>query len=68
MILRNSKGRERNFKILFKIEHENNTYIVYEDYMTGKCYVGCIKDGNLNKLPKEEIDFVLKILEKVNEE
>lgn len=67
MILRNSKDQERNFKILFKVEHNDKSYYIYEDYITSRYYVG-LKDGNLlKKVNEEEINFIKEILEKVNE-
>ncbi len=67
MILRNSKGHERNFKILFKIEYNNKCYYVYEDYITSKNYVGIIDGEYLKKVSLDEIAFIKKILEKVTQ-
>ena len=68
MILKNSKGQERNFKMLFKIEINDNIYFVYEDNITKKCYSG-LKDGNkLKKIDKKNIMLLEEIIKKVNEE
>ena len=68
MILRNSKGYERNFKVLFKIEYQNNCYLVYEDFITGKCYAGLKDSNHLKKVSKDDLLLVDKILEGVNKE
>ncbi len=68
MILRNSKGQERNFKILFKIEQNNNCYYIYEDYLTSRCYVGKKDCDKLKKINNEEMTLIKALLEKVNEE
>ncbi len=68
MILRNSKDRERNFKMLYKIEHQDKTYIVYEDYITGKCYAGIKKDNILEKVNDEEKNLINRVLKGVSVE
>ncbi len=68
MILRNKKGQERNFKILYKIEHNEEIYIVYEDYISSRFYVGLKKDNKLININEEETNFINSILKGVNGE
>ena len=68
MILRNHKGQERNFKLVFKIEHNNKLYYIYEDYVNSHYYVGFKDHQILKKITEEEMAFINQILEKVNEE
>lgn len=66
MILKNSKGIEREFNILFEIEKNNNKYIVYKDMMTNNIYGGKCKNDNLEALNEKEFEFINNILEKLN--
>ena len=65
IVLQNNKGSERCFQILYKIEYNNQVYLVYEDSFTKKIYAGLLQDKNLKSLPTEELNFFNKILEKV---
>ena len=66
MILRNKKGEERKFRLLYKIEHNDNLYLVYEDYITKKIYAGKKKQDKLKKLEEDELNYINKLIEKVS--
>lgn len=66
MILKNSKGKERNFKLLFKLEYKNNTYLTYKDPISGKFYSGKLKGNTLKSLNEEEMIRMNKVLERIN--
>ncbi|MBE6156880.1 MAG: hypothetical protein E7161_03945 [Firmicutes bacterium] len=66
MILKNSKGIERHFEIIFEIEKDSNKYIVYKDPLTGNVYSGKNVKGKLLVLEDNELDYLNKILEKLD--
>ncbi len=66
MRLRNSKGRERNFKLILKLEKENNTYIVYQDINTGNYYAGKKKGKKLLIIDDDEKNYIDKYLERIS--
>lgn len=68
MVLKNKKGQERNFNLLYKLELKEKTYFIYEDIITKKCYAGLQEDHELNVVSKEEIDLLERIIKRVNEE
>ena len=65
MILRNSKGKERHFKVLFKLDKNGKTYIVYQDEMSGKYYGGLLKENKLKVLNDDEMMMINKVLERI---
>ncbi len=68
MVLKNKKGQERNFNLLYKLELNAKTYFIYEDIITKKCYAGLQEGQELNVVSKEEIDLLERIIKRVNEE
>ena len=66
MILKNNKGVERNFEILFEIEKEENKYIVYKDPLTDNIYGGKYEGEKLTILEDNEINYLNKIIEKLD--
>lgn len=68
MVLKNKKGQERNFNLLYKLELKEKTYFIYEDVITKKCYAGLQEGQELNVVSKEEIDLLERIIKRVNEE
>lgn len=66
MILKNSKGIERNFELLFEIEKDNNKYIVYKDRITNNIYAGKENKNKLAILDENEINYLNALLEKMN--
>ena len=65
MILKNSKGKEKEFKLLFELEKDKNKYIVYKDEKTNNIYAGKQKKDDLCKIDESEYDFLNKVLEKM---
>ena len=65
MILRNNNGKEREFKVLLKIERENNKYIVYKDSVTNNVYAGKYKGKKLCVLTDEEYEVINSIFERI---
>jgi len=66
MTLRNSKGTERDFDILFEVEKNDNKYVVYKDQLTGNLYGGKYSDDTLVVLTEDELEYLNKIIEKIN--
>lgn len=66
MVLKNNKGVERNFEILFEVEKDKNKYIVYKDELNGNVYGGKYKKDKLVGLEDNEIEYLNKIIEKLN--
>lgn len=66
MILKNSKGNERNFEILFEVIKEENKYIVYKDLLTDNIYGGKYDDNKLVVLNDDEVEYLNKMIEKLN--
>ena len=62
MILKNKKGLERKFRILFEIEDEDKKYIIYEDINTLKIYGGKLQENVLKILSYEEINMLNKMI------
>ena len=67
MILENSKGKERNFKILFELHKNDSNYIVYQDITSTNIYAGKEKNNKLLVVNDEELDFLNNILDKMME-
>ena len=65
MKLRNKHDVERDFAIVLKIEKDNNTYIVYHDFVTERLYSGKLKAKKLKALSTEELEYVNKVWERV---
>ncbi len=66
MILKNSKGKERNFKVILRLEKNNEDYLIYQDEISGKYYGGKVVSDKLKSLKDEEIAMLNKILERIN--
>lgn len=66
MILKNKKDIERTFKVLLKIEKENNVFVVYQDINTLNVYSGRIEGNYLKPLMDEEFKFISSVLNKVS--
>lgn len=67
MILKNKKGMERNFRVLFKLNKNKFEYIVYEDINTLNIYGGKLVDNNLIPLDEKEYKFIYEMVEKISE-
>ncbi len=65
MLLKNSKGKERNFKLLMKAKHNNKEYIIYQDVITNKVYAGLKEENKLKKINKDEINYLNKMIERI---
>jgi len=65
MILKNKKGTERKFRVLFELDKDNKEFIIYEDINTLNIYGGK-KDGNILK-PLDDSEYILlnDVLEKI---
>lgn len=67
MIIENSKGIKKEFKLLFKIEKDNNTYLIYQDTYNKQVYAGKQKEDKLKKLNNNEVDLINNLLKKIEE-
>ena len=66
MRLKNNKGVEKNFDILFEIEKDNKKYIVSKDLLTENIYSGKYENGKLKILNESEYEFINDMLKKIN--
>lgn len=66
MILKNNKGLERHFEVLFEVEKDNNKYLVYKDPLTDNLYGGKYVEDKLIVLKEDELKYLNKIIEKIN--
>lgn len=67
MIIQNSKGTKKEFKLLFKIENDKNTYLIYQDNYSKQVYAGKQTEDNLKKLNDKEVIMVNELLKKIEE-
>lgn len=65
MILRNNKGTERDFDILFEVEKNNKKYVIYKDQLTENIYGGRLEEDKLKVLDDSEFEFINKMIEKL---
>lgn len=65
MTLKNNKDQERNFKLLLKVENNNNSYLIYQDSITSKIYSGRKEKNKLKPLNEEELNFINNIIERI---
>ncbi len=66
MILKNHNGCEKSVDLVFKLEKNKKTYLVYKDKDTGKIYGGRQDKESLIPLLDNEIEILENILEKIN--
>ncbi len=66
MLVKNKKGSEREFKLLFKLEKNKESYLVYQDQITSKIYSGKRIKDTLKPVDEEEIKMLNNILERIN--
>ena len=67
MILQNSKELKKEFKLLFKIEKDENIYLIYQDEYNKQIYAGKKIDDNLKKLNNKEVILIDELLQKIEE-
>ncbi len=67
MILQNSKELKKEFKLLFKIEKDENIYLIYQDEYNKQIYAGKKIDDNLKKLNNKEVMLIDELLQKIEE-
>lgn len=65
MILRNKKGIERKFRLLFEVDSKNNKYLIYEDINTLNVYGGRLNKNNLSSLNDLEYEFLNNMLDRL---
>lgn len=65
MILRNKKGIERKFRLLFEVDSKNNKYLIYEDINTLNVYGGRLNKNNLSSLNDSEYEFLNNMLDRL---
>lgn len=65
MILKNNKGTERNFDVLFEVEKDNKKYIIYKDPLTENIYGGRFESDKLKALDDSEFEFINNMIEKL---
>ena len=67
MIIENSKGTKKEFKLLFKIEKDDSNYLIYQDNYSKQIYAGKQNKNNLKKLNDKEVDLINNLLKKIEE-
>ncbi len=67
MTIENSKGIKKEFKLLFKIEKDDNSYLIYQDTYNEQIYAGKQNKNNLKKLNDKEVDLINNLLKKIEE-
>ena len=67
MILRNSKGLEKNFKIILEVEKNKTKYIVYQDEKSNNIYAGKLLKDEIKAINKDEYEFLSNILDKMKD-
>ena len=67
MIIENSKGIKKEFKLLFKIEKDDSIYLIYQDIYNEQIYAGKQNKNNLKKLNDKEVDLINNLLKKIEE-
>jgi len=65
MILKNKKGIERNFRVLFEIDNKNQKYIVYEDVNTLNIYGGKLSKNIMKSLNDDEIKLLNNMINRL---
>lgn len=66
MILKNSSGKEKKFKLLLCINYNKNNYYIYEDVINEQIYCGKEEDSLLVPINDLEYELVDKIYESLN--
>jgi len=66
MILKNNKGVEKHFEIVFEVEKDNNKYVVYKDPLNDSLYGGKYIDEKLMALEDDELEYLDRLIERVN--
>lgn len=67
MIIENNKRIKKEFRLLFKIENDKNTYLIYQDNYSKQVYAGKQNKNNLKKLNDKEVDLINNLLKKIEE-
>ena len=67
MIIENSKGTKKEFKLLFKIEKDDSNYLIYQDNYSKQIYAGKQNKNNLKKSNDKEVDLINNLLKKIEE-
>lgn len=67
MIIENSKGIKKEFKLLFKIEKDDTIYLIYQDIYSKQIYAGKKNKENLKKLNNNEVNLINNLLKKIEE-
>ena len=67
MTIENSKGIKKEFKLLFKIEKDDNSYLIYQDNYNKQIYSSKQNKNNLKKLNDKEVDLINNLLKKIEE-
>ncbi len=67
MILQNSKGKVRNFQIIFEVEKKKKKYIVYQDINTKNIYGGIVEGEKLRPLVDKEYLYLDKLVSMIME-
>lgn len=66
MILENKKGSQKEFTLLFEVKKNEKNYLIYQDKVSGNIYAGEKKKNKLQPIEKEMVEYLNKILEKMN--
>ena len=65
MLIKNSKGKEKEVEVLLEVKKDNIKYIIYKDIDTSNIYASKYVDNLLKKIDKFEYRFLNKILEEL---
>ena len=68
MIIKNSKGHEKEFKLLMEVEKNDIKYIVYQDINnSNNIYAGKYEDKSIKKISSNEYQFLDKLLNEIKD-
>ncbi len=65
MILENKKHNRKDVKLLYKLNINEEEYLVYEDPDTMNVYAGLYKDGELHKLDDRDIFLIEELTKRI---
>ena len=65
MVLRNKLGSKKEFNLLYKIELNNQNYLVYEDVDTHNIYASIYNDDKLSHVEDEDIHVLEEIVSRI---
>ena len=65
MVLENKKHNRKNVKLLYKLNINEEEYLVYEDPDTMNVYAGLYEDGELHKLEERDLFLIEELTKRI---